>query len=511
MLWLLLLISLDLAVGASFQATAVQFSPSFNGSWSAQQVVSTNTQRIVTLIAQAKTSGSSIVVFPEGANGWFQMFTNTKERGFNASETRLEFAKYAEVIPLAACSDVDAVTSPQIKALCQAAQANSITVISNLMDIQACSPAGVGDCPADGRKIWNADVIIEPTGLVARKYYKSHLAGEYPNQQQPAKADAFVYQTTFGAKIGVLICQDILFASTALFFPQGSIDVLVWTAFWGDLNPVVVGMNFLQSYSLLNHVHVIAADLNQHGGGIIAAGGSYLARLYHGEGNCDLGSESCTATLSTPIASPPAPPSFSTIGIPLGSGEPCTFGGPTLGPVKVPAHCFKLNEENDAGLITAADPFAVGPHGCYAKVAFTHLNQTEQYVLMGAVIIDSKPGTLDIPIYRICAVLRCPDFPDCAEYPNGVYSTTTVFASLEIGSTASAPVIYGSIATLQTYATSQAYFVKQPQAWSRVRTTLPSPSQLGGGTIVGISQLGGAPHLTNSGVLLVLLLLLSTL
>ncbi len=493
------------AWSVSFRATSVQLTPYFNASWSSAQVIAHNTAVIVSRIQLAKAGGSDIVVFPEGANGWFEMFSSTKQRGLNASATRASFVEYGEVVSLSSCAQFSIDTHPQLKALSCAAQVHSITVISNLMDVQPCSP-GVAGCPSDGMFVWNCDVIIEPSGSVVRKYYKSHLAGEYPNQQQPATSQAFMYETTFGARIGVLICQDIIFDSTANYFAPGSIDTLVWTAFWGNLDPVVVGMNLLQSWSQLKNTNVIAANLMQAGGGIISAGGIFVSHLIGGLGTCSVATESCDGTLSSAIAAPVTVP-FPTISVSRSAGLDCTFGGPTLGPVRLPAKCFRLdNASNRTGRITASDPFGQGEHDCIANVTFANA-PAEQYVVIGAVFVDQKPGTLDIPIYRICAVMRCPAFPSCNEY-DGTLTSTSVFNTVELVSTASAPVIYAYIqsATLTTGISQSSYAKNGPQT-AVVTTSSFVPAALGAAVVVGVSMLASTATCLSAAALLCILVL----
>lgn len=86
-----------------------------------------------------------------------------------------------------------------------------------------------------------------------------------------------IHETDFGARIGVFICQDLIFEDTANFYDSSNIDTLVWITSWGNIIPSVTGNLLGQAYAVSRGVNVVTADRNRKGGGVVAAGGKVLS------------------------------------------------------------------------------------------------------------------------------------------------------------------------------------------------------------------------------------------
>jgi predicted amidohydrolase len=251
---------------------------------------SDNVDRYGALIdeAKSKTPGIEMVVFPEGANGWFP--NNQLASGANARPQLKEY--FSDTIPMVQngfpiYNPCVARTSGQLWTLSCLARSKNIVLVANLIEYRDCTIAGTyewGDppCPvADRMYLFNSLVVLGKNGQLIAKYNKRHISGTLYQIDEPTPARTpAVFDITFNSgdtvKFGMIICQDITYTDVVAEYRSLNVrDIIFSTHFSNGLPMWNMGALF-QGWSKYYNVNLIVANglqgVASQGGGIYASG-----------------------------------------------------------------------------------------------------------------------------------------------------------------------------------------------------------------------------------------------
>ncbi len=238
--------------------------------------------------AKSKTPGIEMVVFPEGANGWFPNNQLASKAG-----ARPQLKEYfSDTIPmvqngLPIYNPCDARTTGQLWTLSCLARQKNIVLVANLIEYRDCTIAGTyewGDppCPvADRMYLFNTLVVLGKDGQLIAKYNKRHISGTLfqIDEPTPARTPA-VFDITFDSgdtvKFGMIICQDITYTDVVAEYRSLNVrDIIFSTHFSNSLPMWNMGALF-QGWSKYYNVNLIVANglqgISSQGGGLYASG-----------------------------------------------------------------------------------------------------------------------------------------------------------------------------------------------------------------------------------------------
>ena len=160
----------------------------------------------------ASRNGVNLLVFPE--------FGLTAV----SDSSRESLYPFAETFPNAdeksvACSDASFQSTDHtiLRTVSCMASLNKIALLVNTIDSIACDSATDKNCPADGRFLYNTNIVLDETGALVAKYHKTHewptLLPPYDQSPQPS----FVtYKPSWGPEFGIFTCFDIAFSEPAV-------------------------------------------------------------------------------------------------------------------------------------------------------------------------------------------------------------------------------------------------------------------------------------------------------
>ncbi|CAN7979545.1 unnamed protein product, partial [Ixodes pacificus] len=226
------------------------------------------------------TQGCDIIVFPE--------------KGLMLGlDDRQKLSLHAEDIP-----DVGALPcleggdlAPVLAALSCLARDNRIYVVANVYDHKPCPPRRT-PCPPDGVLFYNTNVALDRNGTLVSRYHKNHLFRE-ALLDTPEPFEEAVFETDFGARVGMFICFDVLFPEAAQLVARHNITLAVMSTFWYDTLPGIYSVAVQQAWSLAHGVPLLAAGVQRPltgtlGSGIYAGGRGPLIYSYSADNRSKL-------------------------------------------------------------------------------------------------------------------------------------------------------------------------------------------------------------------------------
>lgn len=208
---------------------------------------------------KAKTRGAQIIVFPE--DGLY---------GFDYK--REDIKPFLEIIPKASsladhpwnpCLDPSRFNNTEVlNTLSCIARNNSIAVVANMGDLQPCSKPRDPNCPGDNHYQYNTDVVFDLDGTFLAKYHKQHLFHE-DQFNTPSECEYVTFTTGFQVRFGVFTCFDMLFKSPAVdLVEKYGVRNIVFPTAWFSGFPILISVEYQQSWSRTNCVNLLAANIH---------------------------------------------------------------------------------------------------------------------------------------------------------------------------------------------------------------------------------------------------------
>lgn len=213
-----------------------------------QAPVNYDVDYISTAAAKAKAAGAQIMIFPE--NGpWQDAPVGTYP---SPGTTSLCNATDTNILSRVACIAKD----------------NGLYIVYNTIDVQPCAEdvepdlCRKWDAIANGYK-FNANMVLNPKGALAAKYYKHMLFGgsNFLTQTNTKLSDHFnangVFTSSFGVKFGVAICNDLNGASFVPDLVREGVRDILFSNSWDDgesqqsIQTIMTGISYMHSVTIL--------------------------------------------------------------------------------------------------------------------------------------------------------------------------------------------------------------------------------------------------------------------
>ncbi|XP_050043889.1 pantetheinase-like [Dermacentor andersoni] len=207
--------------------------------------------------ANASRENADIIVFPE--DGILYRFKNREEVG-----------KWAEDIPKAGVVPCGSEETPLLANLSCLAKDHKMYLVANIVDKKPCNESE-HDCPRDKVKYFNTNVAFDRNGTLVSRYHKNHLFVEpFMNPADPY--EFAVFDTDFGARVGMFICFDILFAESSLLVEKHNVTLGVMSSWWFDELPAWYSVAVQQAWSLHNGIPLLASGIQRLEMGSLGSG-----------------------------------------------------------------------------------------------------------------------------------------------------------------------------------------------------------------------------------------------
>ena len=261
---------------AQAEIGAVLASIPFAGSYgdSIEQNTLASLKKAALVIEEAKSSGNTLVVFPEGMFWWFLPTT----------ELALEHAStFVKVVDSKTNDDGEAVnpclnnSTELIGRLSCLGREYGMNFVVN-MATKSCAAEAEAERTSDENnnnnndknndnsdnnivsscKLWNTAVAISEKGALLATYRKSHEYGSNPKfDTLPTSEFDVSWFSLNGLKLGLLVCFDIEFAEPAQSLMASGVDVdaIAVPMYWVNTPPLSWSVLYQQAFSRL-HPHV---------------------------------------------------------------------------------------------------------------------------------------------------------------------------------------------------------------------------------------------------------------
>lgn len=258
-LWLLFAAALCSSAAYGFKAAVYEHVQDVS-SKERSQAVTANLAAYKLATANASREKADIIVFPE--DGILYRFKDREEVG-----------KWAEDIPEAGVVPCGSENTPLLSNLSCLAKDHKIYLVANIVDKKPCNESEHG-CPRDKVKYFNTNVAFDRNGTLVSRYHKNHLFVE-PLMNPADPYEFAVFDTDFGARVGLFICFDVLFAESSLLVEKHNVTLGVMSSWWFDELPAWYSVAVQQAWSIHNGIPLLASgiqrlDMGSLGSGIYA-------------------------------------------------------------------------------------------------------------------------------------------------------------------------------------------------------------------------------------------------
>ena len=432
--------------------------------------------------AVANNPDLELVVFPEGANGWFP-----DQPRWNRSTSHL----FGDNIPFVfngapvynPCDDASRnVGTSQLKFLSCLARKHSVYLVANLIEVRSCpsmssSTFQIGDptCGAassmfqDQTLQFNTAVAFSKDGQLLTAYNKRHISGTFGvlNEPTPSRQPRF-FDATFTKgggggmaappsnkkrtiRFGLLICQDLTHVDVLNEYKALGIRDIILSTHYSNLTPVYkMGMAF-QGYSLAYDINFIASNgvsRTSNGGGLFTRGRAVghfydvksktnvvpvVGRLPVIEPNT-VGASQMNEDLALHVTKKPEKPDTPTCSVISALNfvkGPCTLVDVQPGTTGT-ASVYQGPEVPNG----ASNTFGAGQSTdllCdleYSVAKESVDGVAETYALVAWTMSYADTTSCEGITFNICMLVACPEFPDCAaSIPT---ETETIFSKIAL-------------------------------------------------------------------------------
>ena len=419
--------------------------------------------------AVANNPDLEIVVFPEGANGWFP-----DQPRWNRSTSHL----FGDSIPFVLngapvynpCDDESRdVETSQLKFLACLARKHSVYLVANLIEVRSCpsmssSTFQIGDPTCGGGSSssmfhdetlqFNTAVAFSKDGQLLMTYNKRHISGTFGvlNEPTPSRQPRF-FDATFtkggggggGTKtkkkttirFGLLICQDLTHVDVLNEYKALGIRDIILSTHYSNLAPIYkMGMAY-QGYSLAYDINFIASNgvsTKSNGGGLFTRGRA-VGYFYDLESKINVvpvvgrlpviqpntvGATKMNEELASQVTKKPEKPDTPTCSVisalsfakgpcKLIDVQPGTSGTASVyqGPEVPNGASNKFGAGQSTDLLCDLE-YSV------SKDSIASGGEAEKYALVAWTLSYADTTSCEGITFNVCALVACPKFPDCA-------------------------------------------------------------------------------------------------
>lgn len=416
----------------TYKAASVLYNPVTDDPSDASGTIAKNLDVLIPLVADAKSQGAQIIVFPES-------YTGTLIWPDLVGEKLAEYAEMYPAVGAQGCTNSTLVGVQHSTTAC-AAMNNSMYIVMNIPELLNCTTV-VTDQAARERKlaedaevtcddlqekrvyIFNSLAIYGPQGTLVAKYRKTNT---YPIRYDYAypevgkeKTDLTTFTTSFGVDFAVLICADAFNPHIIPEYIRKDVKNILIPFYDGGRPPVYSITGIHGGYSHNYGVNVIASQSQTFSGvGVFESGRPKFWSV-----NADLSGAPYTEMVVVELAKDPEPPAVSTVGQSMEPVfndtivETCRWLGNEGTEVDVP--CIKIAVPGSGEAVdfvgTLKQPVDLAGKevmmNCTISASLkSDSNETQTYVMMAG-WRDSE--LIDELLF--CEIAVCHDFPDCSK------------------------------------------------------------------------------------------------
>lgn len=245
----------------------------------------------------AVLNGAQIIVFPECG---LAMFSSRKR-----SHLRSIFPAYSTLkIGSNPCNDKVFITSQTetFVGLSCMAKTHGIVIVANYGSEDRCDRSSDLECPTDGFYLFNTNFVFENDGTLLAVQRKYHTFSE-PYFDRPKGPDEITFQTSFGAKFGIISCFDIIFESSIELVRKYNVSNIVYPTYWFDGYPFYVSLEVQERFARTMDVNFLAANIHFPNIGAVGSG-IYSGKYGHVDYTYNTGKASQVLYADLPLNKP---------------------------------------------------------------------------------------------------------------------------------------------------------------------------------------------------------------
>ncbi|MBN3311323.1 BTD Biotinidase, partial [Amia calva] len=128
-------------------------------------------------------------------------------------------------------------------------------------DRQDCAGADP-QCPTDGRRHYNTDVVFSDNGTLVARYHKQNLYKE-KEFDVPPEIEYVTFNTPFAGKFAIFTCFDILFREPAItLLEKHQVKQVVFPTAWINKLPLLSAVQFQQAFATAWGINLLAANIH---------------------------------------------------------------------------------------------------------------------------------------------------------------------------------------------------------------------------------------------------------
>ncbi|XP_064467643.1 pantetheinase-like [Ornithodoros turicata] len=232
---------------------------------SATTIIRKNLLKYQEATRNASLQGSDIIVFPEVG------ILSVR----NALDHAEDIPEPGNVNPCQSSAHSN-LSWPILSNLSCLARDNKIYLVANVVDTKPCVHPNCSKSSNDTQVYYNTNVAFDRNGTLVSRYHKNHLFGER-RFDEPNPPEFAVFETDFGAKVGMFICFDILFKEASQLVTKHEVDLAVTSAWWFDELPNWSSVAVQETWAIRHNVTLLVSGIQRPSSGSLGSG------IYRGE------------------------------------------------------------------------------------------------------------------------------------------------------------------------------------------------------------------------------------
>ncbi|XP_064467664.1 pantetheinase-like [Ornithodoros turicata] len=227
---------------------------------SATTIITKNLLKYQEATRNASLQGSDIIVFPELGILFFK----------NALDHAEDIPEPGNVNPCQSSAHNN-LSWPILSNLSCLARDNEIYLVANVIDKKPCVQPNCSNRSNGGYIYYNTNVAFDRNGTLVSRYHKNHLFGER-RFHEPNPPEFAVFETDFGAKVGMFICFDVLFKEASELVTKYKVDLAIMSTLWFDELPEWYSVSVQESWAIRHNVTLLVSGIQKPSTGSLGSG-----------------------------------------------------------------------------------------------------------------------------------------------------------------------------------------------------------------------------------------------
>lgn len=158
-----------------------------------------------------------------------------------------------------------ATLSPAVENASCTARTTGADIVVDVPEVEPCLPSDTS-CPPDGRRQFNTLVALRGSdGAVVGRYRKRNLYYEPAFDPGTASGGAPWFDSSFGVRIGLMICFDIMFRQPSADILSAGVRDVAYSTWWVNVPPFLTGTQVQAGWANASGANVVAAGAGHNG------------------------------------------------------------------------------------------------------------------------------------------------------------------------------------------------------------------------------------------------------